>query len=139
MNIQLHGRNGYYGLLRKTESGKYINNFILLDKPEYLEVADVGKKSAGIISEKFAAFMIANEQKILAMPFLNKQSDTRLIAWPLIRSISWKFSDMVAERVQETLACMLDDMVEKCLELGLIDTHMQAGPGAEGVVMVVRK
>ena len=41
--------------------------------------------------------------------------------------------------VMQTAGGLLDGMVEKCIELGVIDPHMQAGPGAEGVVMVVER
>ena len=99
--IQEHGSNGYYGLLRKTDSGKYISNFILIDCDDYMKVSEMYRKNTDIIAQKFATFLKEKRQEILAMPFLNKQDDTRLIAWPLIQNVSWGFIESVEKRVEE--------------------------------------
>lgn len=101
VNIQLHGRNGYYGLLQKTENGKYISNFIIVDYDDYMKVSEMYRKNTDIIAQKFDTFIKENEQKILHMPFLNKQTDVRFIAWPLISRVNWEFAGNVEKRVEE--------------------------------------
>jgi len=99
VNIQLHGKNGYYGLLRKTDSGKYISNFIIVDYGDCMKVNEMYKKNTDIIAQKFDAYLKKNEQKILDMPFLNKQTDVRFIAWSLISRVNWWFAGNVEESI----------------------------------------
>ncbi|MCL2517997.1 MAG: RNA polymerase sigma factor [Oscillospiraceae bacterium] len=101
VNIQLHGQNGYYGLLRKTESGKYISNFIIVDWDDYTQVNEMYKKNTDIIAQKFDTYLKNNEQKILGMPFLNKQTDVRFIAWSLISRVNHWFTENIQIRVKE--------------------------------------
>ena len=101
VEIQLKGQNGYYGLLRKTDSGKYISNFIIVDYDDYMEVNEMYKKNTDIIAQKFDAYLKANEQKILDMPFLNKQTDVRFIAWSLISRVNWWFNENIRDKVEE--------------------------------------
>lgn len=101
VEIQLHGQNGYYGLLQKTESGKYISNFILVDYEDYMKVNEMYKKNTDFIVQKFDTYLKKNENKILNMPFLNKQTDIRFIAWSLISRVNWWFEGTVSRLVQE--------------------------------------
>ncbi len=98
--IQVRGQNGYYGLLRKTDNGKYISNFIIVDYDDFMKVTETYKKNTDVIAERFDTFVRQNEQKILGMPFLNKQVDTRPIAWPLIARVDWAFTESVVERLK---------------------------------------
>ena len=99
VNIQVHGRNGYYGLLKKTDSGKYISNFIIVDYDDYMKVNEMYKRNTDIIAQKFDDYLKKNEQKILDMPFLNKQTDVRFIAWSLISKVNWRFAGNVEESI----------------------------------------
>jgi len=99
VEIQVRGQNGYYGLLKKTENGKYISNFIIVDYDDFMKVSEMYKKNTDIIAQKFDSYIKRNEQKILGMPFLNKQTDARFIAWPLISRVYWWFTDNVEEKV----------------------------------------
>ena len=101
VDIQVRGRNGYYGLLKKTGNDKYISNFIIVDYDDYMKVSEMYKKNTDIIAQKFDAYLKANEHKILNMPFLNKQTDVRFIAWSLISRVNWWFTDNVADRITE--------------------------------------
>ena len=99
--FQVKGKNGYYGLLRETDSGKYISNFIIVDYDDYMKVSKMYKKNTDIIAERFDAYIKKNEQKILDMPFLNKQTDISLIAWGLIYRVNWWFIDNIEKRLAE--------------------------------------
>jgi len=101
VNIQVHGKNGYYGLLKKTDSGKYISNFIIIDYDDCMKINEMYKKNTDIIAERFDSYIKKNEQKILDMPFLNKQTDVRFIAWSLISRVYWWFNGNVADRIEQ--------------------------------------
>ena len=101
VEIQLHGQNGYYGLLRKTENGKYISNIIVIDLDDYMKIDAMYRKYADTLATKFAEYIKENEQKFLAMPFLKKQTDTKLIAWPLAARVAWSFADVLKNKVME--------------------------------------
>jgi RNA polymerase sigma factor (sigma-70 family) len=99
--IQTKGVNGYYGLLRETENGKYISNFIILDYADYMKVNALYRRHADAIAEKFHAFVKENEQTLLDLPFLNKQTDTRLITWRLIHDLNWDLITNVGKKLEE--------------------------------------
>ena len=101
VNIQVQGQNGYYGLLRKTDSGKYISNFIIVDYDDFMKVNEMYKRNTDIIAEKFDSYLKRNEKKILDKPFLNKQTDIRFIAWSLVSRVNWWFSGNVEKRITE--------------------------------------
>lgn len=101
VGIQLKGQNDYYGLLKKTDGGKYISNFIIIDYDDYMKVNEMYIKNTDIIAHKFDAYLKINEQKILNMPFLNTQTDVRFIAWSLISRVNWHFEEKIGARVTE--------------------------------------
>lgn len=59
------------------------------------------KRNTDILAQKFDAFIRENEQKILNMPFSNKQTDVRFVAWPLIARVIWGFGENVEKKVTE--------------------------------------
>jgi RNA polymerase sigma factor (sigma-70 family) len=101
IEIQLKGRNGYYGLLRKAENGKYISNFIMVDYDDYMRVNEMYKRNTDIIVKRFAAFLKQNAQLILNMPFLSQQTDVRFITWSLISRVNWLFEGKIEKQIEE--------------------------------------
>lgn len=100
IETQLKGQNGYYGLLQKTQNGKYISNFIIVDYDDYMNVNEMYKKNTDIITSRFDTYLKKNKQKILDLPFLNLQDDIRFITWPLISRLNWWFAGEVASFVE---------------------------------------
>jgi len=101
VEIQVKGKNGYYGLLRKTDTGKYISNFIIVDYDDYMEVSRMYRKHTDIIAEKFNAYLQKNEQKILDLPLLNQKVDANLVKWVLIPRVEWWFSENIQEKIEK--------------------------------------
>ena len=91
LEIQCHGQNGTYGMLRKLDNGKYAINIHLLDYTEYREVNQIYKKYlpqvCGILKQKLSQ----NKERILALPYLSEQNDMRFILWILISRMNWGF------------------------------------------------
>ena len=101
IEIQLKGSNGYYGLLRETDNGKYISNFIILDYDDYKNVNDMFRKNTDIIAERFDKYVKDNKDKLLALPFLNKSVTLPLIAWGMISKVNWWFESEVSHKLEE--------------------------------------
>jgi RNA polymerase sigma factor (sigma-70 family) len=95
------GVNGYYGLLKKMENGKYTANFIIVDYGDYMKVGEMYRRNTDIIAQRFDVYLKENEQKILNLPFLNKQTDVRFVAWAIVSRILWAFENDVAKRVED--------------------------------------
>jgi predicted metal-dependent hydrolase len=88
IEIQLKGANGYYGLLREVDNGKYIANIIIIDNKDFKKVSEMFQKNTDIIVERFARFAEENKDELLALPFLNKKVTLELINWLLIPRIN---------------------------------------------------
>lgn len=101
IEIQLKGSNGYYGLLRETDNGKYISNFIIVDCDDYTSVNEMYKRNTDIIAERFDKYLKENKDKLLVLPFLNKSVTLPLIAWGMISKVNWWFESEVTLKVEQ--------------------------------------
>lgn len=99
LEIQLHGENGQYGLLQKTERGKYIANILIADVPEYDEANRIYEKHLKAICEVLKKTVEASREKILSFPFLSHQDDPAFVLWPLISRLSWNLAGQVCDRL----------------------------------------
>jgi len=92
VEVQVKGVGGYYGLLKKTDNGKYISNFIIVDYSDYMKTCEIYKKYVDIIAKRFVDYLGTDEQKILNKPFINKQTDVRYVAWAILKRAVHAFS-----------------------------------------------
>lgn len=97
LEIQLHGENGQYGLLQKTESGKYIANILIVDVPEYDEANRIYEKHLEEICAVLKKTVEASREKILSFPFLSRQDDPAFVLWSLISRLSWNLAGLVGD------------------------------------------
>lgn len=95
LEIQCHGLNGEYGMVRRLENGKYIANVIVADYGEAAESQKIFKRHLLKAAEVVKGRISENKEKILSFPFLSKQTDTRFILWDLINRSSWQILDRV--------------------------------------------
>lgn len=100
LEIQCHGENGKYGMLRKLENGKYAVNIHLVDYDEYDQANKIYEKHLPEFCEVIKNTLKQNEEKILSFPFLSEQKDLRFIMWSLISRTVWDFE----ERINKVLA-----------------------------------
>jgi len=101
IEIQVKGANGYNGLLRETDKGKYISIFIFLDCDDYTSVNNVFKRNTDIIAERLDKYLKDNEEKLLQLPFLNKSVTLQLIAWGMINQVTWWFENEVTKKIEQ--------------------------------------
>lgn len=99
LEIQCHGENGEYGMLRKLDNGKYISNIIIADYDEYDEANKIYEKYLVDICKKLKAALNKNKEKILSFPYLSSQTDIRFILWSLISLIVHNFEYKINESI----------------------------------------
>ncbi|MDY3285743.1 MAG: sigma-70 family RNA polymerase sigma factor [Eubacteriales bacterium] len=100
LEIQCHGENGKYGMLRKLDNGKYAVNIHLVDYDEYDRANQIYEKHLPEFCKVIKTALKQNEEKILSFPFLSEQKDLRFIMWSLISRTVWDFE----ERINKVLA-----------------------------------
>lgn len=100
LEIQCHGENGKYGMLRKLDNGKYTVNIHLVDYDEYDRANRIYEKHLPEFCEVIKNTLKQNEEKILSFPYLSEQKDLRFIMWSLISRTVWNFK----ERINNILA-----------------------------------
>ena len=91
LEIQCYGQNGNYGMLRKTDNGKYVINALVVDYGEYEKASDIFEKHLPEIVSDLKVLATENKEKILNFPYLSPQSDTSFILWTMISRIYWNF------------------------------------------------
>ena len=100
LEIQCHGENGKYGMLRKLDNGRYAVNIHLVDYDEYDQANKIYEKHLPEFCEVIKNTLKQNEEKILSFPYLSEQNDLRFIMWSLISRTVWDFE----ERINRVLA-----------------------------------
>ncbi len=101
LEIQCHGENGQYGMLRKLDNGKYAVNIHLADYDEYDRANKIYEKHLEEFCDVICRTLKQNEEKILSFPFLSVQRDIRFIMWSLISRTVWDFQDRINDVLAE--------------------------------------
>ncbi len=100
LEIQCHGENGTYGMLRKSDNGKFTVNIHLADYDEYDSANQIYEKHLPEFCHALKNTLEQNKTKILSFPYLSEQKDLRFILWSLIPKTVWDFE----ERINRVLA-----------------------------------
>ncbi len=100
LEIQCHGENETYGMLRKLENGKFAVNIHLADYDEYDQANQIYEKHLPEFCHTLKNTLEQNKTKILSFPYLSEQKELRFILWSLISRIVWDFE----ERINQVLA-----------------------------------
>ncbi|MBQ8309695.1 MAG: sigma-70 family RNA polymerase sigma factor [Clostridia bacterium] len=106
LEIQSKGRNGQYGMLRKTESGRYAINFALLDEKEITRVREIYASYLPSVCDRIASYIEAHKEEYLAFPYLNHRVDLNLILWQQVFNMASRFESKVKDALQTT--CFAD-------------------------------
>ena len=101
LEIQCYGQNGNYGMLRKTDNGKYVINALVVDYGEYEKASDIFEKHLPEIVSDLKVLVEENEEEILNFPYLSPQSDTSFILWTMISRIYWNFERDIIKIIKE--------------------------------------
>lgn len=101
LDIQCHGENGTYGMLRKLDNGKYTVNIHLVDYDEYDQANRIYEKHLPEFCNVIKNTLKQNEEKILSFPYLSEQKDLRFILWSLISRTVWDFKEKINKVLAE--------------------------------------
>ncbi len=101
LEIQIHGENGNYGMLRKLPNGKYTTNVLVVDYSEYDEVNKIYEKYLAQIIHALKESLHQYKDEILSFPYLSRQDDIRFILWSLISRTFWTFAGDITDIVKE--------------------------------------
>lgn len=97
LEILANGKNGNYGLLRRLDDGKYVINFILLDKKTMSKAHYIYITRILEISDVIEKFVQENRERFMAFPYLNHRVDWNLILWQQIIPMSRMFSAKITQ------------------------------------------
>ena len=100
LDIQVKGKNGTYGMLRKV-GDKYITNVLVVDEKEFDEINDVYCRYADVLCARLKQYLEKNKQRFLDFPYLSAQTDLRFILWTLISESVWFTRGKVAKILEE--------------------------------------
>lgn len=99
--LQVRGKNGRYGTIRKTDSGKYVTNFILLDDGEIKEAGQFYMDRISMICDAVAAYIEAHREEYLSLSYLNKMPTFNLILWQNVKMMAEIFAYCVETKLQD--------------------------------------
>ncbi len=133
LEILARGSNGQYGLLRKLENGKYIINFLLLEKDVMNKLNDIYLKYLPNVCNKIKEFIVSNKDEYMSFPYLNKQKDLNLILWQQIHTISDALKANVYKKLKEKYFSDIIESNRPFSVYGYIDNGSIYGCGWDGI------
>lgn len=95
LEILTKGKNGEYGMLRRLDNGKYVINFILLDKETIDKAHNIYIAQLPEISDVIEKFIQENKERYLAFPYLNHKIDLNPILWQQMHTMASTFAHTV--------------------------------------------
>lgn len=101
LEIQCHGENGTYGMMRRLANGKYAANILVADVEEYRLANKIYEKYLPELCSILCDALEQNKRKILEFPYLSPQNDIRFILWSLISRTIWNFADKIIEIISD--------------------------------------
>ena len=110
LGIQCFGESGY-GMLRKTEDGKYISNVLLFDRAEIAAVQKLYLDRMDALCDIIVRFAKDHMDEYMSYPYLNKAVDKNLVLWRQVK----QYANIVQMEVEQSLDRAFAD-VEKLPE-----------------------
>lgn len=101
LEIQCHGENGEYGMLRKLDNGKYTINVLVVDYEEYDAANNIYEKHLPEICSMLKKNIDYNRDKILNFPYLSSQDNISFILWSLISRTFWNFEGDITDIIKQ--------------------------------------
>ncbi len=133
LEILTRGKNGTYGMLRKTEGGRYAINFILLEKDVINKAQAVYISEVPEICDVIVKFVEEHKDDYLKFPYLNKRVDLNLILWQQIKAIAEAFSYKVRQILKDRYFADVEDPKRPFTLYGYVDNGTDFGGGLDGI------
>lgn len=125
LDAQVYGDRGY-GMLRKTESGKYISNVLVLDKTETAELQKVYLERISEICDIICSHAEKTMDVYLSRPYRNKAVNKNLVLWRQVLP----YDRAVRHTVNEALAQAFADVTP--IERPYTNFGFEPDPDARG-------
>ena len=133
LEILTKGENGKYGLLRKTDGGKYALNFILLGKREIEKATSICTEHINTVCNIICDYIENRKNEYLAFPYLNKKPDLNLILWQQVYTMAQAFSDNVERILSERHFADTEKPDKPFTVFGYVDNGKYYGGGWDSV------
>ncbi|MBR6533975.1 MAG: sigma-70 family RNA polymerase sigma factor [Clostridia bacterium] len=133
LEILCNGENGKYGLLRRSDNGKYALNFILLDKDVFEKANAIYTEQLPKICDTISSYIEDKRSEYLAFPYLNKKVDLNLILWQQISSIADSFAKCVKDSLQKDHFSNITATDRPFSVFGYVDNGKYYGNGWDGI------
>ena len=133
LEILTKGENSEYGLLRKTEGGKYAINFILLDKNEIEKAHDIYIEQLPKICNILSEYIENHRDEYLSFPYLNKNVDFNLILWQQVSGLAHAFSNNVERILSEKYFPQAGKIERPFSVFGYVDNGKHYGGGWDAI------
>ncbi len=132
LEILAKGENGEYGLLRKLDNGKYVLNFILLDKTEIERANAIYIEQLPALGDTICNYIENRKEEYLAFPYLNKRIDLNLILWQQVFTLSHAFCENVERIISEKYFPQSESSNRPFSVFGYVDNGKHYGGGWDG-------
>ena len=133
LEILCEGENGEYGLLRRLDNGKYVLNFILLDKDVFEKANAIYTEQLPKICDTISSYIDEHKAEYLAFPYLNKKTDMNLIIWQQITNIADAFSHCVECSLEKNDFSDIPETKRPFSVFGYVDNGKHYGGGWDSV------
>lgn len=133
LEILTAGLNGQYGLLRKTDNGRYAINIILFDRETIEKVHGLYIQKLPMICRTIADFIREHKAEYEAFPYLNKTVDWNLILWQQVRVMADAFSHNVWQALATEHFADQPEIDRPFSVYGYVNNGKEYGGGWDGV------
>lgn len=132
LEILANGANGKYGLLRRTDGGRYAINFILMDKDTVKKAHAIYMDQLPKICDVIVAFIEEHRDEYLAFPYLNKRVDLNLILWQQVFMMAQTFGMNVSNVLEQKYFAKEKKPDREFSVFGYVDNGRYYGGGWDG-------
>ena len=132
LEILVHGEKGKYGLLRKLDNGKYIINFVLLEKDVFEALNQLYIEELHNICDVIGKFIEEHEDEYLSFPYINKKVDLNLIIWQQVHTMGNIFGSCVEKNLANEYFKGVTAPERPFSVYGYVDNGKYYGGGLDG-------
>ena len=132
MEILTKGENGEYGLLRRLDNGKYVINFILLEKDVFEKATALYTARIPRICDVITEHIEKHKEEYLAFPYLNKKVDLNLILWQQVKHLATIYSNNVVWYLEQKYFKDIRKTDRPLTVFGYEDNGKYYGVGCDG-------
>ncbi len=133
LEILSAGENGKYGLLREQKNGRFMINFILLNRETMEKANSLYTAQMPDICNRIIDFIETHKDAYLSFPYLNRKIDFNLILWQQVYVISQAFGETVEKILSEKYFADAGKIDRPFSVFGYDDNGKHYGAGCDGV------